>query len=207
MNQFIKNLIKRLSSWQALLLLLIIIGCTALFSYNTLTQSDTVMPMAESNTIINEAPKTEEEAIVDGIIEGVEIISEIGTDLMANKKVKDSIYEANRAQYWVYMIGDYANSKESILRAYNEIEANARADVKVFQYRDKSYMLFVKPNLDNTQLSFNASIGSFKDKLGDDMKIVNLITGKKCDKILQVDDLKKRIDKKKVIAPCYECDN
>jgi len=206
MNQFFNKLIKRLSSTHASIILGIsVLGVLYLgwAFYPTLTDEVTT----ESNLTINEAPKTEEEVIVDGIIEGVEMISEIGTDLMANKKVKDSIYEANRAQYWVYMIGDYANGKESILRAYNQIELEDRSDVKVFQSRDRSYMLFIKPNFDNTQSALDSSIKSFKNRLGDDIKVINLITGKKCDKILQVDDLKKRIDKKKVTAPCYECDN
>ena len=206
MNQFFNKLIKRLNSTHASIILGIsVLGVLYLgwAFYPALTDEVT----SESNTTINEAPKTEEEVIVDGIIEGVEMISEIGADLITNIKVKDSIYEANRAQYWVYMIGDYTNSKESILRAYNQIESENRNDVRVFKSRDKSYMLFVKPNLDNTKSAFNTSIKSFKNRFGDDIKVVNLIIGKKCDKILQVSDLKKRIDKKKIIVPCYECDN
>lgn len=153
---------------------------------------------------INEAPKSDVEIVVETAMKGVELGNEIRKEIKDNKQRKDSIYQANRMQQWVYQLGEPMDSKEAVLELYKQLEGVNR--VSVFKESKKSYFLFVDQDL--TEQELKNSLESFKEQVGQAItRVFPIDLMRKCGKkeeVMKTEPLSVR--KEEIELDCYVCD-
>ncbi len=167
------------------------------------------------NTPTNLNAEIQEQQIPDkktdleiGLEVGKEVIAttkQLVDEHNANKKIKDSIFKANRSQRWVYKIGDLMDNDEAIFELYKKLKEIE--NICLFSYKDK---FFLFKNTENSKKQLDDSLDSFISKVGYKATVFDLMTyctntnGK--ENIIRTKDYKlgKRKDKTKI--ECYTVD-
>ena len=150
-----------------------------------------------------EADITESQSDTEVIID---FVGELGSDLIENKRIKDSIYEATREEKWVYKIGDVVADEELLFDLYNEVKDLGK--VSFFKTAERNYFLFVDRNwgknvLEDSLASFLNSIVEFNVKV----TITDLVADcSRKEQLVFGRQIKMGKRKNKVLIPCYSCD-
>ena len=164
------------------------------------------VPTETQNITINKAQKTDTEVITEGAIEVIGLGDDLIKEHKEKKRIEDSIYKANKPKYWVYQIGEPVSDEKIILQTYQQLDSVLKESVKIFQSIDKNYVLYIKPDMENSEQTFKDSLDSYKSNFEKRLKAQNLLIGKGCDKVVVGKTLKKRINKEKVVVPCSICE-
>lgn len=152
-------------------------------------------------------PKTREEAIKDGIIEGGEMVTEWGKDIKQHKEERQNEMIANKKTNWVYQIGGIRD-KDAVINDYEK--ARGFVEVEILKVSKKEYLLFC-PSKAETEVEMNDSINTIKEKLSliegrfdDNVYVINLplICKAKHEPVQQKLYFNKRFKE----VSCYVCD-
>lgn len=198
--ELIKSYVKKITGGKyslffTILAIIIVSIIPIIVSYDLPTE-EIVNHETEDNIVANQS---DTEIIID-------FVSEVGSDLIENKRIKDSIYEATREEKWVYKIGDIVADEELLFNLYNEVKGLGK--VSFFKSAERNYFLFVNRNwgknvLEDSLISFSNSIAELNVKV----TIVDLVTDcRRKEQLVIGKQIKLGKRKNKVFIPCYFCD-
>lgn len=152
-------------------------------------------------------PKSREEVIKDGIIEGGEKIIELSQDIKQHKEERQNEMIANKKTNWVYQIGGVRDKNEAI----SDFEkARGFVKIEILKVSKKEYLLF-SPSKAETEAEMNDSISTIKEKLSliegrfdDNVYVINLPL--KCKAKHEPVQQKLYFNKRFKEVSCYVCD-
>lgn len=183
---------------QSIGIAIILIGCDSTTTTNN-TVNNTMDTVVQQASIPVEKSKDEIEVQV------AEDIVELGQNILANKRYKDSMRIANKEEMWAYQIGVPFSDIDALSEELEKL--NSIEGVAVFE--DKGDYLIVKTGDSEEQLL--DSLGSFKSQVKktdpQTTKVMVINLSLKCNKKSNIKEGKARKLKRKFSEiHCYECD-
>jgi hypothetical protein len=167
-------------------------------------------PKENSEPTIQEASTQPEKSDLENTIEDVNLIQdklkELGNDNKKSEARKDSIWEAEREEEWVYQLSDPTTEKETLLEPYKLLENVL--NIKAFK-QGKTYFLY--KNDHSTKSVLEDSLEAYQSKFNTvnlHLEVVDLMS--KCERnqrLVQTDNIKIKVKKESVSIPCYKCIN
>ena len=151
-----------------------------------------------------ESSKTDE--TIELVEDAIELGQELGEDIKQNQARKDSIYQANRDNWWVYSIGNKAEDVKNLTWQHDQIQHVE--GLAIFKTSNKKYFLFQKQSSSRDELEKDISI--IEEQMGDDqvkVEVVDLVADcSRKKEVVQIDDVKLGKGKNKVFLPCFSCE-
>lgn len=194
--RLIEELVKKISSddskakFYSMLLLLSTIVILSIVTSNLSPTQNAPEPVSEQNSeeILTEnipvdaAPAEEAQEVERTDLEvKVDVAKDVlntGKDLVeeikANKRKKDSIFQASLEERWVYQVGDWTDDDDKILEVHDKLRLATTENIKVFKQKRK-YIFIIERYLSKEKLE--KSLDSLKVQLtGLSVNILNLNT-------------------------------
>lgn len=189
------------------LLLVLAIGSAFLVTYLTAPSGSNIEPeeivQAEIASEPMPAQKSDLEVKVEAVKDGIDLTKELVKTAKDNKQRKDSIFEANKSERWVYQINDWTDDEDRIVEVYKSLSMTD--NVKLLKIK-KLYLFIKDDQLSKQELT--VSIDSLEQTLpGLKLTLYDLheLTTRKKDRLVErMETFGKR--KKKVKIPCLALD-
>lgn len=212
--KLIEELVKKVTSddknvrlYSIAALLAVVVGLALLTPYvsSTLTDTTKANEVVQAEIPTEPAPiqKSDLEVKVDAVKEGVELTKDLVKSVKDNKERKDSIFEANKSERWVYQINDWTDDEDRIVEVYKALSMTS--NIKLLKIK-KQYVFIKDDQFSRKQLE--TSMDSLRETLPQlQLKALNLneATTRRRDKFIERSEtFGKR--KNKVKIPCLILD-
>lgn len=212
--KLIEELVKKVTSddknvrlYSIVVLLAVVVGLALLTPYISSTVTDTTKEneVVQAEVPVEQSPvqKSDLEVKVDAVKEGVELTKDLVKSVKENKEQRDSIFEANKSERWVYQINDWTDDEDRIVEIYKALSMTS--NVKLLKIK-KQYLFIKDDQFSREQLE--TSIDSLRETLPQlRLKAFNLndVTTRRRDKLVERNEtFGKR--KNKVKIPCLVLD-
>ncbi|MEI7596632.1 MAG: hypothetical protein WCK02_12855 [Bacteroidota bacterium] len=153
----------------------------------------------------NSKPKTDSEQLTEGI---TKVINE-SSDLIKQKKIKDSTLKANREKKLVYQIGSIKENEEDALNLYKRLKVIPEINSsRLFVFKISRKRYFVYKNDEYNQKEINENYNGFKsqiDSIEPDVKIIDLMGFCKLkENLIETNAIS--IKKHKLEIRCFSCE-
>jgi hypothetical protein len=146
-------------------------------------------------------PKSDFEEKKDAVEDGIELTENLVQQAKENKRIKDSIFIANRSERWVYQIGDWTNDDDKILELHKLVTGN----IKLLKQK-KNYLFIREDN--GSREDLEAAVNQLQaDLQGVQVKVIDLngfLSRRKNNFVQRIETFGRR--KKKIELECLVAD-
>ena len=161
---------------------------------------------AETQAASNSTTKSDNEALVDGVVQVIKGATPLIEKGLENRRYKDSVRMANKEEIWAYQIGIPFDNIDALS---DELEKLKTIDgISVFENSDKDFLIIRNGD---SQQQLSDSLGNFKSeikKIDAQIKVGIINLSSKCDRKSSVKTSKERKLKRRYPEiQCYKCEH